>query len=139
MTVAVYMVPPVDIPKFWSECEPIIERSLKHAHGESSILGIRQNLIAGQTQLWVVIDDETIIACAVMQIIQYELKRTYRGLYLAGEDMDKWLGPLDKALERYARQWGCKEIELFGRKGWLRKLKNMNYAEGYSMVRRELG
>lgn len=138
MSVEIFPVHATDIDTVWDECEPIIKRALDHSYGESSLEGIRLGLKQNQTQLWVVIDKK-IIACCICQIYQYELKRVLRGLYLAGTNMRAWLKKLDKVLDEYGRRWGCTEIELYGRKGWLRRLEKMNYTEGYYMARREIG
>jgi len=135
----ILQVQPHDVDRFWNDCAPLLQKALDKGRGESSLMGLRQNLLNGQTQLWIVFEEEQkVIACGISTIIQYELKRVFRGLYLGGEKVEKWMKEMDSECEKYALLWGCKDIEWFGRKGWMKKTAPLGYSEGYTIMRREL-
>jgi len=67
--------------------------------------------------------DKEIIAVMVTQIIPYPKKKVLRVIAIAGEDMDRWFHFLP-AIEEWAMELGCTSLEAWGRKGWLKVLKD---------------
>lgn len=74
----------------------------------------------GDMQLWLVAEDEAVLAACVTEIVNYPRKRVVRAVFCGGREMSKWLGLMDSTLEGWSKGWGCTGIELLGRRGWSR-------------------
>ena len=77
----------------------------------------------GDMQLWVATDEGVIFAAMLTEFVVYPRKKVMRIVAIAGEEMDRWMR-FFPALEAAAVRVGCTGIEAFGRKGWLKVLKD---------------
>lgn len=97
----------------------------------------------GSMRIWVRWDMETGAICGVYGTRMYTQPngRLVLGLHWAasdtnegGTDVDIILGPV----EAYAREHGCYGVEIVGRRGWSRLLKNAGYGHQFTGVLKEL-
>ena len=58
--------------------------------------------------------------------------------FLAGENMDFWLDSVIDMLKQFAVAHDCKYIEVFGRKGWGKALKDYDFFETFKILRCKL-
>jgi len=92
----------------------MIERAIANG-SQWTIDEIRERLFSGHMQLWTYGEYEY-QAVLVTRMTDHCLL-----LALSGYDMRQWLHHL-RAVEGFARQFGCKEMRLHGRRGWSRVL-----------------
>lgn len=117
------LVPPAYILDVWPRVSGMIQRALDRSTSERDALPVvLDRLMGGQLQLWVVFDGDDILSAATTYVSQ---RLTYSVFVISscgGIRMGEWLERGIGILERCARDLGCKEMVLYGRKGWGRAL-----------------
>lgn len=130
-----------DIEHHWSALWPVLERAVEKGNGEytaeSLLIGIRNR----DLQMWTDIDEEGVTRHAMVTTLEEfsDGKLVCKVLYIAGDDVDTWLGSTIDELESWAMDHGCSEMWGTGRKGWERKLEHFGFRYGYTTVIKELG
>ena len=112
-----------DIPVVWDSILSYIEEVVSHSRGEATSEHFYEELISGAMQLWVSIEGKEVLACMVTQIAPYPNKQVLRIIALGGVEMNKWIQFLPD-IEHWAMGMGCTSLEAWGRKGWLKILKD---------------
>ena len=118
----VVLVAPDDVPYIWDKILPYIELS-QTDEKELSPDDFLDSLVGGEMQLWVVVEGKEVIACMISRFANYPQKKVFRIVFVGGEGMEKWLEFLP-LVEDFALMNGCTFIEVWGRKAWLRILKD---------------
>jgi hypothetical protein len=77
-------------------------------------------LLAGRVHLW------TDTKAAVVTCIHEMPRGKSCTIWLAGGDLDQCLA-IEERIAEYAREQGCKVIEIHGRSGWVRVLRARGY------------
>jgi len=117
------LVSPEDVSVVWPSILEYIEEVVSHSQGEATSENFYEDLTSGSMQLWVSIEGKEVLACMITQISPYPNKRVLRIVALGGVEMDKWIQFLPD-IEHWAMNMGCTSLEAWGRKGWLRVLKD---------------
>ena len=112
-----------DVPYIWEKIQPHLESMEPHSEGELSPEDFYEAITNGDMQLWTAIKDNEIMASMVTQIVPYPRKRVLRIISIAGEEMNGWIKYLH-LIEDWALSVGCTSLECWGRKGWLKILKD---------------
>ena len=112
-----------DVPYIWEKIHPHLEAMEPHSEGELAPEDFYEAITNGDMQLWTAIKDNEIMASMVTQIVPYPRKRVLRIISIAGEEMDGWIKYLP-LIEDWALSVGCTSLECWGRKGWLKILKD---------------
>lgn len=126
------------IDRFWPFAEPYIKRALDHTRGEFLPSDIKDYCKDRIIQLWLVSENERVIAAATTEIITYPRKKHCRVVTLAGSKAVEWTQLLDVVLAGWAREQGCDAMEAYVRKGYAPVLANYGYKHMYSAVFKEL-
>ena len=139
---------PSSIIVHWRTIETAIQESLKHSVGESTTYDYLQWLQdPTRYQCWVVIDEEeTIINVSITKINHYATHKSLHLITTTSINGGRWdtYKNAHHTIETYAREQGCRRIEMYGRKGWskvLNKLKGLQgerYKETYVVHSMEL-
>jgi hypothetical protein len=112
-----------------SELREAILSAQTYASDEVSVDTVLQKLADGVYQAW---DFNTVIV--VTCVATYETHSRLRICYAAGDlEGDKLATSLD-VLEKFAESIGCSGVEIYGRAGWVRKLKQFGYDQQYAVV-----
>lgn len=114
-----------------------IQSALEYGHGERNLKDITDSIQKGDKQVWVHSTEDLFTGTVITEIIQYPRKKTCQIIYLGGDSSLKFLDEL-QVIEEWARLNNCVDIQVIGRKGWLRVLKNQDYRERYTTVGKEL-
>lgn len=107
----------------WPVVAPLIEKSLVYFDNRVDIDDIYNSLKARNNQLWLVIRDGEILTAVVTEITIYPKKKVLNIAYLAGRDFRSWQDGID-ILKDFAKSLGCSSIEIRGRRGWEKLLKD---------------
>lgn len=91
----------------------------------------RDRVLTGDMQLWV---DEGY--AAVTEVLNYPRSRVVL-VHLAGGELDPLI-EADGELEKFARIVGATGIEIIGRRGWVRALRDRGYKEAAVHVFKEV-
>ena len=132
-SVDVLVIPANRAMIYWNQAKPILWPALDT--GEIAPEKVIENLLAGNMQLWIAFDGE-IIGGAITEVVRYWKVRSLRVIALAGERFEEWREPMDALFERFGQAHDCSRIELYGRKGWARRLPN--YSVNRVMMSREI-
>ena len=74
----------------------------------------------------------------VTSVITYETHSRLRLCYAAGALDESTVKEALSKVEAFALAVGCKGVEIYGRKGWVKKLKAYGYDEQYVVVLKRL-
>ena len=119
----IILVAPDDAPYIWENIQSHLEAMEPHSEGELTPDDFYETITSGDMQLWIATRDNQILASMVTQIVPYPQKRVLRIISIGGEGMDQWIGYIP-LIEDWALSMGCTALECWGRKGWLRVLKD---------------
>lgn len=85
---------------------------------------VERDTLAGRALLWLVWrEPDTIEAICITQIAHTEKSKVCTVIACSGTKPRRWLHLLER-IEMYARGTDCDCVRIFGRKGWLRLLKD---------------
>ena len=132
----VILVSPENIPTIWGNVIPLMEPS-QNEQRELSIDDFLDRLMDGEMQLWVAIEDKEITACMISQFATFPQKRVLRIVYISGEGMDRWIENFPM-VEDFALINGCTFLEVWGRKAWIKILKEWDWECKYHIITKDL-
>lgn len=103
----------------WAIAAPMLERALKHqdTHG---IDDVRAAIERGEAQLWC-----GARSCVVTEIIEHPRRRVCR-IWLAAGCKKELIEQMLVDIRKWARMQTCDKLEVVGRKGWSRVLKDFS-------------
>ena len=116
----------VDVDKvasIWEEVYPLLEKAQVYTAGELDTQDFFDMIKNGDMQLWIAEDDGGIFAMMLTEFVKYPRMKVMRIVSIGGKEMNRWMKYFP-ALEAAALSVGCTGFEIFGRKGWLRVLKD---------------
>jgi len=113
-------VPVEDLEFIWSQVKPQIEKALDGSYSSYDILEyIKQN----RMQLWISWNDG-IEASFVTEVCDYPQLRVLRWVLAGGSNMESWLDLVTSKVEDWAKKNNCQRLEIVGRKGWTKVLRD---------------
>ena len=98
------------------------ELGVYQAEISSTVQEYQQNT-QKEMQLWISWVDK-VESAVLTQIIDYPQFKVCRWFLAGGKNADAWLDDLTRQVETWAIANNVKRIELVGRKGWIKKLKD---------------
>ena len=114
------------INEVWPVVAPLIERSIEYSDGKFALADVRRFLEEQTCQLWLIYNAAGIAGALVTQIINYPQDRRLIFLFCAGVEADQWLH-LSEVIKNYAREQGCSCVEIYGRPGWVKKMRPFGF------------
>ena len=111
------------VASIWEEVYPLLEKAQVYAAGELDTQDFFKMIENGDMQLWIAEDDNGIFAMMLTEFVKYPRKKVMRIVSIGGSEMNRWMKYFP-ALEAAALSVGCTGFEIFGRKGWLKILKD---------------
>jgi hypothetical protein len=119
-------VPPEDVGLIWKQIEPLLLKPLEIDGFAYMPKDIFDSILKKKMQLWISWNGKTNVveAAIVTEIIDYPRLRSCRYFLAGGTNMKSWFNPMKEQIELWAIQNNCQRIELVGRKGWVKWLKD---------------
>jgi hypothetical protein len=137
-TVELACVSPADVYRVWPQVAPRF-RSATRRTGISAFEDIEREILKGDALLWLALSGDGrvshIDAAAATRLELTEAGKVCVITACAGNNMACWL-PLIAGIEAYAKAEGCRNVRIFGRKGWLRVLDG--YRQTHVILDKEL-
>ena len=131
-------VPKEAVSAVWADVARVMNKSVDTSNGKYHIddlfHGIQNNIYV----LWVIMEEEEVIAAITTRIIEYPGKRAMAMDWIGGSKMGKWLPVAQETLERFARDNNCTHLEGYGRKAWGRWLGKYGWNPEYIAYRMEI-
>lgn len=106
----------------WARIEPFIKEAIERGHIPYSLEEVAAEIMERRWQLWLVTDEDGIMAVVVTKVDQFGNGNLGTIMFLSGEEWPKWSHLLDDVLYPWFREKGCKSVRFFGRKGFQRLL-----------------
>lgn len=126
-----------EVDKVWSLAEPWVQKACE-TNGGFDAKHILEFLKSGHMQLWMAIGEDNKVFCVcVTEIRQYPNFKVCDLRITTGEQYERWVGFMD-SICKWARQNGCKKMEVFARPGWERILKQQGFRKTHVQIEKEL-
>lgn len=126
MTFKIYEVAEADVDAVFPSIARRAAVALRHVGADDlTVAGLREALIDGRFVLWVVVEEETIIAFVVLNVVDRPEGRTLIVVLVAGVRFAEWAAEVQRLLEEFMGIIGARRMESCSRKGmekWLRGL-----------------
>ena len=137
----VFQVKRVEIPMLpmvWPMLEFDVVSEQKAWDDSATVEGVREDLARGALQLWVLLDQDERVRMTVMtRVTLADRGRLMSLVWAHGKEVLELSHYLD-ALEQAARDIGCFRLEIRGRRGWERVLREQGYDWKYQVVAKDL-
>ena len=122
---------------WWPLVEEYLNTALEYSLGEYSITDIKNACISKNMQLWVKIGKQA-KGAFVTKIAKYPQKNLLIVILLGGDEFQEWRDEADALLNAFGKENNCEYVELFGRKGWGKMLKDIDYKEVTRLFAKEI-
>ena len=122
---------------WWPLVEEYLNTALKYSLGEYSITDIMNACLSKNMQLWVKVGKQA-KGAFVTKIAKYPQKNLLIVILLGGDEFQEWRDEADALLNAFGKQNNCEYVELFGRKGWGKMLKDIDYKEVTRLFAKEI-
>jgi hypothetical protein len=129
-------VPIKNLDKVWFHVEPLLQKPLEIDGNAYTPKDILDGLLNKKMQLWIAWKDEKIQAAIVTEIVDYPQLRACRWFLAGGTDIKDWIVPIQELVESWAQQNNVQRMEIVGRKGWGRWLKQ--YTNTHTVLMKEI-
>ena len=126
-----------NVEAWWPLVQEYLITALKYGLGEYSIGDIKSACKSKDMQLWVKMGKE-VKGAFVTKIAKYPQKNLLCVILLGGDEFQEWRDEADALLNAFGKEHNCEYIELFGRKGWGRALKDIDYKEITRLFAKEI-
>ena len=115
----------------WHELQPKVHEALDHGIGESSAHNLFMECMAANAQFW---EHEDLVA--ITRFIHYPQYKQLQVVVCSGSNL--WIDGVEciEIFERFARDTGCRNVSIWGRKGWKKFLPD--YHEPYTLLIKEV-
>ena len=131
-------VPKKFLDAVWPDIVRVLEKSVATSNGKYDMADIYNGIIEDDYVLWVVLDQDEVVAALTTRILGYPGKRGMAMDWLGGSRMSEWLPSVQRVMNSYARDNGCTHLEAYGRKAWGRWLAKYGWEPEYIAYRMEL-
>lgn len=116
----------------WARCRPWISAALAYTGGTHTIEDVLALIESGRALL--LAGERSAMVC---EVATFPRMKSFH-VWLAGGDLDELRNAADTQLVELARQCGCSQISITGRRGWVRALRDQGYVEKFTTVVKEL-
>ena len=131
-------VPKEAVGAVWADVARVMNKSVDTSNGKYHIDDLFHGIQSDLYVLWVIMEEEEVIAAITTRIIEYPGKRAMAMDWIGGSKMGKWLPVAQETLERFARDNNCTHLEGYGRKAWGRWLGKYGWNPEYIAYRMEI-
>ena len=128
-------VPPQNVQVIWGQVEPLLMKAIIYDDFSYDGRNLLDGVLNKDMQLWISWTDK-VESAVLTQIIDYPKFKVCRWFLAGGSHLHLWMDEMTHQVETWAKQNNCKRIELVGRKGWIKKLKD--YEAKHIVMTKEL-
>ena len=133
-TAELVCIDPARIYEIWPHVRSLLEQACRRT-ALNAFADFAADILAGRSLVWVAWNGSAIEAAAATILINSDIGKVCVITLCAGRKMQRWLRLIDR-IEDYARDEGCARIRIFGRKGWMRVLRE--YEAGHVVMEKRL-
>lgn len=125
-----YGIPASQIAEVWAEVCPWIAAACKRNRGKFDEADILAGLLSGEDQLWIW-RSAAAYAVGVTRLSNYPKCRVCSIRIVTGTNSAEWRDEALPLIEGWAKENGCKAMELVARPGWARRVKGYDMTHVY--------
>lgn len=115
-------VDPARAHEVWPHISELIGQAVRKTD-LARLQDIAISVLHGDGLIWLATEDNKILAAAVTSLSLTEASKVCTLEACAGKGMPDWIGLISR-IEQYAKDEGCTAFRIYGRRGWLRALKD---------------
>lgn len=120
---------PLDIDFYWDEVSVRIKDAIELSNGRHTLETTFNCIKSKQMKLWGVVYGDILLSVFVTQETIYPNKKVLSILFCGGEAVIKYIKDIETFFKKEAIENGCKGLEIIGRKGWAKVIKQQNDLE----------
>jgi hypothetical protein len=126
------LLTPPEVLHVWPSIEAGIANALSHGVEEMSAFDIFKAAINGTVFIWVALDrDSRIVHTATLRFLVQGSIKTCQIITLHEDGVSlKQVEEDHRLFEDFAKKNGCSHLQVWGRKGWLRRLQTFSSRQG---------
>lgn len=132
------LVPSLHVEDVWIRILPHLLNGKEHWEQFYSAQQLRKNLITGQQQLWIMVDEGEILGIVLTQIDTYPETKSLRILFLGGKGFKRAMVKNIRSMENWAKEKGATMVDILGRDEWWPLVKDLGYTSPGRVYRKEL-
>ena len=83
-------VPKESVKYIWKDVERVLEKSVDTAEGKVGLIDVLKGILEDTYVLWVVFDNDEVVAAITTRIIQYPQRRSMALDWVGGSRMKEW-------------------------------------------------
>ena len=127
-----------EIDKVWPLAKELVHKACIRAGGFISEEHIKEHCKQGTMQLWLATTEDNEVLCVgVTEIRKYPNYSVCDAKIVTGKRYKEWFDQIDKVAE-WAKEQGCKKMEIFSRPGYVPLFKKKGYVATHIQVEKEL-
>lgn len=127
---------PHEVLQVWERVRPMLAAAFQFDTHTYSVDDLLEPLVAHEAQLWVAMRNGEIHGALVTSIEQGTKAKVCNVLHFGGEDIEGWIGEMDKELVAFCRENGCVSYEaVTDRKGFSKLVPGFE-VKGVLLVKR---
>jgi hypothetical protein len=120
-----------EILTYWPNISPHIDAALEHSAGEITTFQTFQQAMIGQIHVWAYVDQDKITSAFATRFLIFDNTKSLQIMACGGAVADWELTqPVHSAFEQFAKDNECQNIQIWGRKGWVKRLENVTSESG---------
>ena len=123
-----------DIDTIWDEVKSLIKKTNDSILNENDVYKF---LKEGTYNLYIITDETNkIITAITITILKYPRDYACKIVTCGGSRIDEWLDDFLEKIERIAKDYGCAYLDIDGRAGWSKLLKD--FTVDYFTLRKKI-
>lgn len=131
-------IPKEELGAIWPRVHEALAKAVNVIEGKFTVGDVALMIREGLVALWVVHDEDEIVAALTTRIIAYPEGNALALDWVGGSQMAKWLPDALAMMEEYAAEYDCTHLEGYGRKAWMRWIGKYGWREEYIAFRKDL-
>ena len=127
------------VKEVWILVKDLIQKACEYSDGFADAENFKEWLEQGTMQLWVAWDNEKkkVICVCITEVKQYPKYKVCGCKITTGNSFKKWVNFMDYVME-WAKEEGCRKMEIHTRPGWERILKPKGFFKTHVQLERML-
>lgn len=122
-TIGIYPIDSAFVDEVWDRAAPLLQLAIDKGHGEYGIEHVYDWLKKEAMHLCIIMINDRIVAAVCTEVIDHPLKRSFRASLLGGEGLKEWFDDWYAFFVVGARSVNADLLELYGRPGWDRFIR----------------
>ncbi|MDA9159573.1 hypothetical protein N9O21_03370 [Rhodobacteraceae bacterium] len=134
-----------EILTYWPNISPHIDAALEHSAGEITTFQTFQQAMTGHMHVWAFVDEDKITSAFATRFLIFDNMKSLQimtcGGFVADWDTSQ---SVHSIFEEFARENECQNIQIWGRRGWAKRMENVTSKSGtkykplYTVISMEL-